>query len=376
MTCNRSPALRLVLCLFTALLAGGCATRGPEVLQPAGSVPGAKLVTLYVATTRQRAAPGSNDFTTGRADALNYARYTVSIPPTHRPTRIEWPRGKPDPRTDFAIVEDEPLSKAEFQSAVARAAAADDTGRGADAGVFVHGYNNSFAESLFRLAEISADARIEVVPVLFAWPSEGSVAGYVADKEAATYSRGYLADLLATLTRTPHVGQVSVVGHSMGAWLELEALRQLRLSGQDRVLRRLGRVILAAPDVETAVFRDELQVIGPLDPPMTVFVSRTDHVLQLAQRVAQGRPRAGDLDVDDPKVQALARKLHIRIVDISDLPAQDPLHHDQFLSLVNLYPRVGPDGPEAIAGNLQQAGAFAVNAVGATLRAPFVAAAR
>jgi Alpha/beta hydrolase of unknown function (DUF900) len=35
----------------------------------------------------------------------------------------------------------------------------------------------------------------------------------------------------------------------MGAWLTVEALRQLRLSGKDRVIERLHHVALAAPDI-------------------------------------------------------------------------------------------------------------------------------
>ena len=38
-------------------------------------------------------------------------------------------------------------------------------------GVFVHGYNSNYQESLYRLAQITADGNIKATPVAFSWPS-------------------------------------------------------------------------------------------------------------------------------------------------------------------------------------------------------------
>jgi len=78
------------------------------------------------------------------------------------------------------------------------------------------------------MAQMVADANIDGVPIVFAWPSEGRETGYVADKDAAAFSRDQLAALLTTLARKPGFGRVDVLGHSMGGWLTMEALRQLR----------------------------------------------------------------------------------------------------------------------------------------------------
>src|SRR5690606_12372497 len=135
-----------------------CGTRpGPEVLAPvAATVPGARTVTVYVATTRERAAPGQNVFTTGRADRLNYAEFTISIPPGHKAGEIEWPGGTPDPATSFVTIGHAVLDEATFRRRVAAR-----TGRPRDVGVFVHGYNTNFQEALFRLAQLSADSQLD-----------------------------------------------------------------------------------------------------------------------------------------------------------------------------------------------------------------------
>jgi esterase/lipase superfamily enzyme len=219
---------------------------------------------------------------------------------------------------------------------------------------------------VFRLAQMAADADVTGTPVLFAWPSEARLTGYVADKDAVTASRDQLAGLLAMLTRDS--ADVTVIAHSMGAWLTVEAVRQLRLAHKDDVISRL-RVVLAAPDIDVDVFRTQMAVIGPLSPPMTVLVSRDDIALSVSSFLAHERPRLGMINVDDPRVYEAAVKANLEIVDVSSVKAPDRLHHDRFASLAALYPRLAAS--DANGAGLRRAGAFVFSAVGATISSPF-----
>lgn len=360
---------RIVHCLAwlcCAVLVGGCALRpGPEVLTPTRvSVPGAKIVTIYVATTRGREIPDSNVYDSSRARGINYAEFKISLPPSHQPGRIEWPVGAVDPAHDFATVEQEVLDRDTFYKRIAREG---DSRMPVNAGIFVHGFNNNFQESLYRLAQLAADSDLKGVPILFAWPSNAKLGGYLADKDAVTYSRDQLADLLVSVTRDPSIGKVTLLGHSMGGWLTTEALRQLRLTRHDATLRRLT-VVLAAPDIDVDVFKSQMEVIGPLSPPMTILVSRQDLALALSSRIANNRPRIGMLNVDDPRVQQAALKNDLQIIDVSGLEPTDPARHDGFVQFAALYGRLSEQGP---ASGLRQAGAFVANTVGAGLSAPF-----
>ena len=72
-----APALLFgMILLALVLVISGCATRpGAEVLQTTeGTVPGAQVVTVYAATTREREAPNSNVFTTG---PVSYTHLTL-----------------------------------------------------------------------------------------------------------------------------------------------------------------------------------------------------------------------------------------------------------------------------------------------------------
>ena len=337
----RRNALSAVI-VALALTSVGCASRpGPEVLVPVATTPGTKSASIYVATTRKRDTASQNVFTAERANTLNFAKFTIAIPPNHQPGNIEWPASAPDPRVSFATIGQAVLTNAEFRKAVAPPSQSSYQGKKHKVLIFVHGYNNNFQESLYRLAQVDADAGFNGIPVLFAWPSQGDVAKYGADKEAAAYSRDHLIELLTMVTSSPQVGEIMVVAHSMGCMVTAEALRELRISRRDRVIARLGRVVLAAPDIDVDVFQSQVQAIGPLNPPLTVLVSKDDTALKLSSFLGGSGTRAGALDVENPLVRDAALKAKVRIIDISQLQSLDGgMRHDRFFSLAALYPQL------------------------------------
>ena len=69
--------------------------------------------------------------------------------------------------------------------------------------IFVHGFNTRFEEAVYRFAQIVHDARVDVAPVLFTWPSGGSVTDYVYDRDSAVYSRDALEAVLAGFGQGP-----------------------------------------------------------------------------------------------------------------------------------------------------------------------------
>jgi esterase/lipase superfamily enzyme len=367
--------IRWFLTALILLYLAGCASRpGPDVLRSLTSpvaVSGAKQIKIYVATTRERSADGENVFTNGRATHMNFAEFTISVPPNHKTGMIEWPTAKPDPKTSFVTVSQRILDRASFEREINR----DNGGKKTDAALFVHGYNTNFQEALFRLAQLSAEGRSSTIPILFAWPSDGAVAGYVADKDAAIYSRDGLVDVMTMIGRNGHFSEILVAGHSMGGWLTMEALRQLKLTGQKAVLDKL-KVVLAAPDIDVDVFRAQLTLIGPMRQPMTILVSTDDRALAVSRLLSGERQRLGSLDIKDPEVQATAKMAHVQIVDISEVAPDDPFKHNRFSSLASLSTKAPDQGHNAAAVDLRSPGVFIYNAARATLTSPFVLANR
>ncbi|WP_164844717.1 alpha/beta hydrolase [Brucella pituitosa] len=347
----------------------GCSARpDPQTLDPvANNQQGAKSIIVFAATDRSPTEAKPSVLGDGRGN-ITYEQFTMQPVGTT-------PRGKDgvaalsrnsDPSKDFITTGRRQLDKATFEQSVGRMRKADEM-----IAVFIHGYNSSYQEAVFRLAQLSADAR--VVPVLFSWPSMGDFRGYVADRDAATYARDDLVRLLIMLSRSHPSGRIAVVGHSMGGWLVMEALRQLRLEGRNDVIARL-QVGLASPDIDIDVFRKQTAVVGRLSPPLTVLVSKDDRALAVSSRLAGGKPRLGLASADDPQIQEIARQSGAQIIDISTLPSSDVFNHDRFVVFASRYATAARR--DRSIGGVRHAGVFLLDTTGRILSSPFEGTAR
>ncbi|MGA0533280.1 alpha/beta hydrolase [Hansschlegelia sp. KR7-227] len=341
-----------------AIILGGCATRVEPTLTVVAAAPYARLIPVFVATTRAPDARSPAMFTTGRAREVSYARYVVSVPPGHKAGEIETSQtARPDPAKSFAIVDATRLDETSFYRQVLKAKEA---GKPISRlGVFVHGYNYTFEESLFRRAQLAVDSHFGGPAFVFAWPSAASPTAYAADRDASTLSRDGLAKTLERLTDDPAL-RVSVFSHSLGSGLTMEALRDLRLTGRGRTVDRLEQVILAAPDIDVDLFVEQLETVGQLKSPLVVLTSKDDGALSFSSALAGGRLRVGNTDVEDPKVQSGARHFDVSVIDISQLNKADGVGHDRYAAMAALYPKLRSQ-LDARSSLASKAGAFVFN---------------
>jgi esterase/lipase superfamily enzyme len=100
----------------------------------------------------------------------------------------------------------------------------------------------------------------------------------------------------------------------MGAYVVMEAFRELAQTGRARYLNRLNGVVLAAPDIDVDAFQSQVRDIVELPRPFIIVVSRRDRALGISRRIAGGHPRVGSgSDI------ALLQKQQIAVLDASDL---------------------------------------------------------
>nr|WP_245436811.1 alpha/beta fold hydrolase [Rhizobium chutanense] len=353
----------------------GCATRpSPEVLKPVHlsgpvrSETAPDRVSVLAATNRTPDSV-SGGFGSAWAEKLTYEEYAFSVPPGRKDTAITYPTAKPDPERQFAVVERKRLPQDAFVQQALASVQADGT-----IGIFVHGYNYSYQEALYRTAQIAADAKIPGAPILFSWPSAASVAGYVADRDAALSSRSELNSLVTSLSASGKVKRIILFGHSMGGFLVMETVRQLKLQHRDDVVGKLA-VVLAAPDIDIDVFRSQLADIGQMPIPISLLVSKDDRALGASSFIAGERARVGRLDIDDPVIREAALKERLRVIDITSIQTSDGLGHDRYASLAKFSAQFASfeNGKRSSAGEV---GAFVFDAAGAAIASPFRLAGR
>lgn len=285
--------LRLTLILAVALLPA-CTPRGAITLAPEAAEVGA-VRSLFVGTTRAR-DPDTGQLTGDRAEELSFARHDVSVPPDRDHGAIRFTRrgADPDPRRDFLTVAETRLDDpARFRADLGRALAANPRG-GREAVIFVHGFNNTFAEGLYRLAQMAHDLDLPGVAMHYSWPSAAQPLGYVYDRDSALIARDGLERMIAEV-QAAGAERIVLIAHSMGSALTMETLRQMAIRGDRASLSRIGGVILISPDIDVDLFRAQARTVGTLPQPFLIFGSDRDRVLNLSARLTGQAERLGNL---------------------------------------------------------------------------------
>jgi esterase/lipase superfamily enzyme len=333
-TTTRGARAALLFVLGLSALAAGCAARPYGSLIVGTTTPDASQVDILVATTRAPVLdPPGVMFGGARGRGFNFADIVVSIPPdsARQPGDVEWPSSPPgNPNREFVTLRADRLdlaeAKANFNARIARTP-------GRKVLVFIHGFNTRFEEAVYRLAQIVHDARVDVEPVLFTWPSGGSITDYVYDRDSAMYSRDALEVLLQALADNPNVGSISILAHSMGNYLAIEALRQMSI--RDRGLpTKIRDVMLASPDIDVDVFRRQIASIDakPRSTQFTLFISRDDRALGLSSFLARDSTRLGALDPNKEPYSSILEKARVNVIDLTNVASNDATNHSKFAS--------------------------------------------
>ncbi|NUB45336.1 alpha/beta fold hydrolase [Fertoebacter nigrum] len=284
----------MIRLLLIVLVLAGCTPRGTMTVDPSAAGLGV-MRTVFVGTTRA-VNPESGSFGAMRSEATAFARYDISIPAEHELGTITWPaRGrKADPLTDFVTVAEklyggEPVFRADLSQAMAR-----DPRGGREAVIFVHGFNTTFAEGLYRIAQLSNDLELPGITVHYSWPSAGKPLGYVQDRDSALFARDGLEGLIEQVSAAG-ADRIYLVSHSLGAMLTMETLRQMAIRKQRQGLGRISGVLLISPDIDVDVFRSQAHAIGVLPQPFLIFGSNRDRALGLSARITGQRERLGNM---------------------------------------------------------------------------------
>lgn len=278
----------LILITLTALLA--CAPRGIVTLAPDAAGVG-QVQQVFIGTTRHQEQDGS--FSPVRSEKVHFARFDVSIPPNRTLGEINWPprKGKADPRRHFLTTDEIVYQTGEaFRGALQK----EIIGKGGEAVIFVHGYNNNFAEGVYRVAQFAHDLEISGAIVHYAWPSAAEPLGYAYDRDSALFARDGLEQLIHQVARAG-AKRIVLVAHSMGGGLAIEALRQAAIRGDKRTLDLISAVILISPDIDVDVFKQNARAIGKLPQPFVIFSSDRDRVLRVSALMTGQSERLGSV---------------------------------------------------------------------------------
>ena len=194
--------------------------------------------------------------------------------------------------------------------------------------LYVHGYNNTFADAAFALAELWHFFGREGLPIIYTWPAGyPGLFGYTYDRESSEFTVFHLKQVISWLSDHPEVENIHVIAHSRGTDVAVSALRELILAARGAGINarqrfKLANVVLAAPDLDLSVVSQRIvaERLGLDIGQTTLYTSPGDKAIGLAERFfASPRGRLGTLDISELTEQEAsaikANAEHITIVN-------------------------------------------------------------
>jgi esterase/lipase superfamily enzyme len=282
---------------------------------PASPTPNLATIKVFFATDREPL--GSSQFGAGRhsSSQLTVGSMTVPIPRDHRvgrqiPASFASFERESRPREYFTIRARNVLKEQDFYDEINGALTS--AGKKPQVLVFIHGYNVEFDEALLRTAQIASDLQFSGVPILYSWPSNGEFLSYVPDVNSNDWTVPHLAEFLRSLRSRlkPATTDIHIIAHSMGNRALVQALAQLQLPPPVR----FGQLVLAAPDVDTGVFKQVAPAVRARVTRTTLYASSKDRALAFSKKV-NGYPRAGDSTPPPPLIVSGVDSIDVSEVD-------------------------------------------------------------
>jgi esterase/lipase superfamily enzyme len=264
-------------------------------------------VPVFFATTRKAEGRTPSTMFAANRDKTRFGVSWVSIPREHEAGMLEEPSlltftFQEDPAKHVVLL-DVKLTPKEQWYADLKAAIAE--GGLNQAFVFIHGYNVTFEDASRRTAQIKYDLGFSGPALLFSWPSHGKTSHYLADEANAEWSAPQLAELLVELRRRTGAATIHLIAHSLGNRVLSRAMERIDLDPAIKPKPVFSQVILAAPDMDADVFREQLAPrMLRLARGITLYGSTDDRAI-LASKKAHQIARAGEGGVNLPIVKGI-----------------------------------------------------------------------
>jgi len=312
---TRASLLILALVFVTVLLAACADKTPPPVAPPAVQTPPPLAAQdwghpiFYYATNRNALAVGPNGARFGgmRSQTMSYGQLLVGATGGQAD-------GSDLYRVNVTLDRVTLMTHTRAFSDIERAAARTP---GREVLLFIHGFDNSFEDAAKTSARIGVGIGFTGAMLLYSWPSAGSPASYLSDRNNAYWAVQGLKDLLTDLANSPWIGRISVVVHSMGNEAFVRAYGELagecaHTRGGCSNLRKVRAIVLAAPDMDRGVFLEQYAAkITSLDARVVLYTSTGDMALTASAQV-----QGGDYDRLGKNVLCIPG---LHVTDVSDV---------------------------------------------------------
>ena len=177
-----------------------------------------------------------------------------------------------------------------------------------DVFIYVHGYQNTFDEAAFSMAELWHFLGRIGVPIIYTWPAGyPGIFGYTYDRESSEFTVYHLREVLGFISSFTEVDRIHLITHSRGTDVAVAAMRELtiaaRAAGIDPLKKyKIHNLVLSAPDLDTQVMTQRIggDRLAMSVNRFTVYSSPVDKAIGFASKLFESpRGRLGTLEMED-----------------------------------------------------------------------------
>jgi esterase/lipase superfamily enzyme len=208
--------------------------------------------------------------------------------------------------------------------------------------IFVHGFANSFDDSICTIGELWHFFGRQGVPIAYTWPAGSpGIFSYMYDRESSEFTVYHFKQMLKLVASCPDVREINIICHSRGTDVVGAGLRELCIELRDegphaRERLKLGAVVMAAPDLDFDVVLQRLatEPVVQLADQWVIYVCSQDSALGLSNWLFGGKRRLGHMHsamFSADEIAELRASKHVEFVDV-EVKNIGGFGHDYFYS--------------------------------------------
>jgi esterase/lipase superfamily enzyme len=208
--------------------------------------------------------------------------------------------------------------------------------------VFVHGFANSFDDSIQTIGQLWHFFGRRGVPIAYTWPAGSpGLLSYMYDRESSEFTVYHFRQMLRLIASCPEVQEINIICHSRGTDVVSAGLRELCLEIRDngpnaRHQLKLGAVAMAAPDLDfdVVVQRMATEPIVQLADQFVIYVRDEDKALGISNWLFGGAKRLGHMNsglFTSAELKDIRDGDHVEFID-ADIRDIGGIGHDYFHS--------------------------------------------
>ena len=225
----------------------------------------------------------------GRSEQLRVGRSLVTVPNLHKKGEIErpekwwkfWKNKTENVNQHIVIHTIELMDKDKWKLSLLQ----ESTEK--EGLLFIHGYNCSFDDAIYRAAQLKFDLKFPGLTFCFSWASKAQIESYTVDEATIDWSATHLEEFIDLITEELKLSKLHIIAHSMGNRALVDVIKQWD-GRQDKV----HTVVFAAPDVDSDKMKNTSSYFNAFEN-VTLYSSINDIPVNISTAVHKYQ-RAGN----------------------------------------------------------------------------------